>query len=195
RVPIYIVASPEEHRIITTKPDELINMQHVNRPMGDDVKKEFDINKVVQRKSELTDEQLQALEKRGFEEVRSKTLQGESDLFLIKNETDETDEHFILHHLMFNEIHKYTDKVLLHHTRLPDITFETNAGRIVAVEVEADVGLKKSLDNMQEKLNVMKKYDDAFYVVTNPVLKTEYEKNFGNIITREEVLAKIASYF
>ena len=74
-------------------------------------------------------------------------------------------------------------------------TFETRSGKMVAVEVEADVGMKKSLDNMQEKLAVMQKYDDYFYVVGNPALKSEYESKFGNVLTREEVSRKIGTYF
>jgi len=195
RIPIYINASPEEHRIITTRPDELIQMEEAKRPEGIELVKEFDINKSIHRKEELNDEQLQSIVQMGFEELRVKTLTGESELFLIRNETEETDEHFVLQHLVLEELRKYTQKGLIHHTRLPDVTFETNTGKMVAVEVEADVGLKKSLDNMQEKLPVMEKYDDHFFVVGNPVLKRDYASKFGDVLTREEVPARIASYF
>jgi len=160
-----------------------------------DLKKDFDINNSVQRKEELTDDQIQALLQRGFEEMRVKTLMGESDIFILRNETEETDEHFVLQHLILADIKRYTDKGLIHHTRLPDVTFETKSGKIIAIEVEADVGIKRSLDNMSEKLQIMKKYDDYFYVVGNPAIKREYESKFGNVILREEVHDRIASYF
>ena len=195
RVPIYVQASPEEHRIITTRPDELINRHEVKRPEGEDLVKEFDINKVVQRKEDLNDDQLQALGQRDFGEVRVKNLSGESELYLIKNETETTDEHFVMQQLIFNEVRRYTDKVLIHHTRLPDITFETRTGKLVAIEVEADVGLKKSIDNMQDKLPLMQKYDDYFYVVSNPTLKRDYGSKFGDMLAREEVQQRIATYF
>ena len=195
RVPIYVQASPEEHRIITTRPDELINRHEVKRLEGEDLVKEFDINKVVQRKEDLNDDQLQALGQRDFGEVRVKNLSGESELYLIKNETETTDEHFVMQQLIFNEVRRYTDKVLIHHTRLPDITFETRTGKLVAIEVEADVGLKKSIDNMQDKLPLMQKYDDYFYVVSNPTLKRDYGSKFGDMLAREEVQQRIATYF
>lgn len=195
RIPIYIQASPEEHRIITTRPDEMIHRQEIRRPEGEELIKEFDINKAVQRKDNLTDDQIQALSQRDFMELRVKNLTGESELFLIKNETGETDEHFILQQIIFEEVRKYTDRVLMHHTRLPDITFETKMGKMVAVEVEADVGVKKSLDNMQEKLPVMQKYDDHIFVVSNQALKRDYGSKFGDVILREEVAARIATYF
>ncbi|MFH1054972.1 MAG: ATP-binding protein [Candidatus Altiarchaeota archaeon] len=196
RVPIYIHASGEEHRIITTKPDDLLGREEITRPQGDDLVKEFDINKPVHRKEELTDEQITALDQRGFEELRIKNLSGNAELYIVHNETDETDEHFVLQYILLDEIKKYTTKGILHHTRLPDITFETRSGKMVAIEVEADVGLKKSLDNMQEKLPVMQKYDEYLFVVTNPTLKRDYASKFGgNIITREEAQQKITSYF
>jgi len=195
RVPIYIQASPEEHRIITTKPDEMLQQEQLKRPEGEELVREFDINKPVQRKDDLTDDQILALTQRDFSELRIKNLAGTAELYLVKNETENTDEHFVLQYLIYAEVKKYTNKVLIHHTRLPDVTFETAHGKMIAVEVEADVGLKKSLDNMQEKLSVMQKYDDCFYVVSNNALKRDYASKFGNVLTREEVIPKLSSYF
>ncbi|MBM3308942.1 MAG: DUF87 domain-containing protein [Candidatus Altiarchaeales archaeon] len=197
RIPIYIQSSPEEHRIITTKPDEIIEMERVEltKPVGKGVYREFDVNLQVHRKSDLTDEQLKQLEVRDFLEVRVKTLTGESDLFLIRNEGEDTAEHFVLQHLILDEIRRYTNKGLLHHTRLPDVTFETPDSRMIAIEVETEVGLKRSLENMEEKLNVMKKYNECFFVVENPTIIQDYKDKFGVMIPRTEVPAKIASYF
>lgn len=195
RIPIYVVASPEEHRIITTKPDEMQAMPGIERPEGQTLVKEFDITNPLQFKSELEDKQVQMLIERGFEEVRVKTFSGESELFLVKNETEETDEHFVIQYLAYLLLQQYTDSALIHHTRLPDVTFNAGDGRMVAVEVEADVGLKRSLENMDSKKNVMEKYDDHFYVVSNPVLKKDYAEKYGTIITRDEVPKKIASYY
>ncbi len=195
RVPIYIMASPEEHRIITTNPDELQQMAQVERPLGDDLVREFDISKPFHLKTALSDDQVNALSQRGFTELRTKSLTGESELFMVLNETDETDEHFVLQHMIAEEVRKYTKKALIHNTRLPDVTFESRVGKVIAVEIEADVGLKKSLDNMQSKLPVMQKYDDNFFVVSNQTIKKDYASKFGNVLLREEVPQRIATYF
>ncbi|VVB54765.1 AAA-like domain protein [uncultured archaeon] len=198
RVPIFIQASPEEHRVITTKPDELIQLEQVMRPMGDDIVPEFDINKKIHQKAELTDDQIKILQDRDFDETRITTLTGDNELFIIKNETEESDEHFVLQHLILEETKKHTDKGLSHHTQLPDVTFEAGGGRLVAVEVETEGGLKRALENMDTKLPVMKKYDDYFYVVTSPTIKRDYADRFGGpekVIMRDEAAAKIASYF
>lgn len=197
RIPIYIHASPEEHRIITTKPDELVRMEEfeIKKPMAREVYREFNVNLPIHRKIDLTDDQIKQLEVREFMEARVRTLAGESDLFIIKNESEDTDEHFVLQHLILNEIKKYTDKGLIHHTRLPDITFEAPNGKMIAIEVETEVGLKRSLESMGEKLNVMKKYDEYFFVVENPTIVQEYKEKFGTMISRTEAPARIASYF
>jgi hypothetical protein len=196
RIPIYIHASPEEHRIITTRPDELIQMAgEVKRPASRDVYREFNVNLKMQRKSDLTDDQLRQLEVREYTEVRVKNLAEESDLFLIKNESEDTDEHFVMQNLILDEIKKYTNKGLIHHTRLPDVTFEAPNGKMVAIEIETDVGLKRSLENMDGKLNVMKKYDEYFFVVDNQTIIQDYKQQYGVMVQRNEVPAKIASYF
>ncbi|MFH1722388.1 MAG: ATP-binding protein [Candidatus Altiarchaeota archaeon] len=195
RIPIYISSSPEEHRLITTQPDELLQKEHMDRPDGIDVVKQYDINKRVQIKAELTDDQIKVLEERDFEEIRISTLYGENELFLVRNETDETDEHFILQELVYQEIKKYTERVLIHHTKLPDITFETKDGRMVAIEIEADVGLKRGVQNMEEKMNVLRKYDDYLFLVTNPNLIKQYREKFGEMLTRSQIPEKISSYF
>ncbi|MDD5112183.1 MAG: ATP-binding protein [Candidatus Altiarchaeota archaeon] len=197
RIPIYIQASPEEHRIITTRPDEMLNIVNadIKKPAGKDTYREFNINLPLHRKIDLTDDQLKQLEVREFMELRIKTLSGESDLFLFKNDSEDTAEHFVLQHLILEEIRKYTNKGLIHHTRLPDVTFEAPNGKMIAIEVETDVGLKRSLENMEQKLNVMKKYDDYFFVVENSSIVQDYKEKFGTMIGRTDVPAKIASYF
>lgn len=195
KVPIYIQASPEEHMIITTRPDELLEMMHERQ--GPEIeralKPEFEITKPIHLKTELTIDQIQTLEEMKFSEIRIETLDGGNELFLIKNETNDNDEHFLLQHLIFEEIKKYTERVLIHHTRLPDITFETSDGRMAAIEVIGDISMKDNISKMEEKLNILKKYNDYFFVVTDPKLK-KYE-SFGEILTKVEVPTKIKSYF
>jgi len=195
RVPIGIKASPEEHKLITTKPDELLEM--VRKARGLEVEREMmpevDIKKTVQEKTALTNEQIKTLINVGFNEVRVSDLEGISKLYMIKNETEDTDEHFVIQNIVRNEIKKYTDKVLIHHTKMPDITFEAADGKIVAVEIVADISLKANIEAIEEKINILRKYDDYFFIVGDPKL-VKYE-SFGEILTRTQVPAKIRSYF
>jgi len=195
RVPIRIQASPEENKLITTKPDELLDM--VRKTRGPEVEREMvaelDIKKAVQEKTAFTNEQIKTLMDVGFNEVRVSNLEGTSKLYMIKNETEDTDEHFVIQNIVRNGIKKYTDKVLIHHTKMPDITFEAADGKIVAVEIVADISLKRNIESIEEKINILRKYDDYFFIVGDPKL-VKYE-SFGEILTRTQVPAKINSYF
>jgi len=195
RIPIYIQASPEEHRIITTKPEELTEL--VREPTAPEaereIKRKFDISKPFHREAQLTYEEMQTLIKVGFHEFKAETLEGVHEMFMIKNETNETDEHFVLQQLIKDEIKKYTDRVLVHYTTLPDITFETPNGEIIAIEVIADPDIGTCLDKMEKKKEILKRYNSYFFVVANPELKKHEE--FGEVVMRTNVPTKIRNFF
>jgi len=196
RVPIYIQASPEEYRLITTRPDELlVKPPAMIQPDGVDVTKDFDVNKKVQLKSLFSDEQIAYLSKRDFEEVRVTTLTGSSELFLIYNDTNKTDEHFVLQHLIMDEIKKYTNQVLTHNTKLPDVTFEIGDGRMVGIEIVVGLSAKKAADVVKSKMNVLTKYDDYFIVSDDPAFSREYGKTLGEVVARADVPMKLNSFF
>ncbi len=195
RIPIYIKASPEEHRIITTKPDELT--EFIREPTAPEiereVKLEFDISKPLHREAQLTYEKIQTLTKTGFHEFKTETLDGIHELFMIKNETNESDGHFVLQELVKDEIKKYTDRIKVHYTTLPDITFETPNSEIVAIEVIEDLDIGTCLDKMKKKLKTLKRYNSYFFVVTNPELKKHEE--FGEVVLKTNFPTKIRNFF
>lgn len=197
RIPIFIQASPEEYRLITTRPDEMIEKQPiVEKPEGEDIPQEFDLSRKIQLKGILSDNQIQFLEKRGFDEVRVTTLDGKPELFLIANDTGETDEHFVLQELVFEEVKKYTDQVLKHNTKLPDVTFETSDGRFCAIEISAGVGTKAGMEDIKGKINVLNKYDEFFIVSDDVSLQRDFSQRLAiEIIPRNDVPQKVASYF
>ncbi len=195
RTPIKIRASPEEHRIITTNPDELLNM--VREAKAVKVKREgvpdLDITKVLQRKITLTNEQIDALTRIGFHEVRIRNLDGMPELFLIRNESDYSDEHFVLQELIKEEISKYTNKVMIHYTELADVSFEAKDGKMVGIEVIAEANEDVDIKEIQKKLPILKKYDDYFIVAAREEIKKL--EGYGTIILREDVSKTIAGYF
>ena len=154
--------------------------------------KRFNIDRKIHIKSELNKGQVDILQRLGFKEVRDPGVsQGKGTAFLINNEIGESDAHFILWNLIYDEIRKYTPKVEYNLTRLPDVVFGLDDGRRVAVEVEAT---KKSERELAPKLVVLGNYDDWFFVVTNWDNLMHYQE-YGVTITRMKVREKIASYF
>jgi len=115
---------------------------------------------------------------------------------MIYNDSNNTDEHFVLQNLVMEEIKKYTDQVLIHNTKLPDVTFETGDGRMVGVEIVAGLGTKKAVEQIKSKLTVLSKYDDHFIVSDDPLLSKEIGESGGFVVVpRNDVQSKIASYF
>jgi hypothetical protein len=152
----------------------------------------FSIERKIHVKSELNKVRVDILLGLGFHEVRDPGFsQGKGTAFLVKNITGESDAHFILWNLIYDEIRKYTPKVEYNLTRLPDVTFGLDDGRWVGVEVEAT---RKSEKELVPKMVVLGNYDDYFYVVTNWD-NLEHYQEYGATFTRRTVQAKIESYF
>ena len=152
----------------------------------------FDSNRQIHVKRELRDDFVYICKKTGYREVRNPGFsQGRGTAYLVKNTTGETDPHFILWNLIFDEIKKYTDKVEYSLTRGPDVVFTLDDGRRIAVEVEAR---KKTHDQIMRKLEILKKYDDWFFVTTKSENKKRYQ-GYGPTFTRTHVRDVIAAYF
>lgn len=159
---------------------------------GADKPKRFDSNRQVFVKRELRDHFIELLLKTGYWEVRDPGFsQGRGIAYLVKNTGCDSNRHFILWHLIFEEIKRYTDDVKYHLTRGPDVEFTSLNGSRIAVEVEAT---KKSYKQMLRKLEVLKKYDDWFIVVTKSQDLKHY-LGYGPTYTRTHVRNLIAEYF
>jgi len=196
-IPLKVIASPREYELVTTKPADLIRMERrtpkkQEEPTQEPPKKKFSIDKRVQVKNDLTDVQVQILLQEGFKEVRDPGfIKGTGNVYLVKNNTGETESHFILWNLIYDEVKRYTDKVTYSLTKEPDVVFTSKGGRTIAVEVET--ARKPELD-LGLKLSVLQKYDEWFFVVTSKDDKEYYEK-YGPTLTRVTVQEKIRSYF
>jgi len=194
RSPIRIKASPEEHRIITTNPDELMEMVHKAEVLK--VKREaipeLDITKVMQRKVDLSNEQIAALEHIGFHEARVSNLKDLPELLLIRNETKFSDEHFALQELIKEELLKHTKKAVVHYTDLADVSFESRDGRMIGIEVIAEANVDADIRAIDKKLPILQKYDEYMIVVAREEIKKmgTYER----IILRAEVPKTVAMY-
>ncbi|MDD5110926.1 MAG: hypothetical protein PHG85_00105 [Candidatus Altiarchaeota archaeon] len=152
----------------------------------------FNTERKIHVKSELNKVRLDILKSLGFHEVRDPGFsQGNGTAFLVRNETGESDAHFILWNIIYDEIRKYTPKVEYNLTRLPDVTFGLDEGRWIAVEVEAT---RKSEKELMPKMVVLGNYADYFFVVTNWD-NLEHYQEYGATFTRRTVQDKIASYF
>lgn len=190
RIPLKVIASKREYDIVTTKPDDILKQepQKEKPAVCVEPKKKFTTAKKVQLKNELTDAQIKILLGEGFREVREPGFgAGRGYLYLIKNGTGELDQHFIMWNLIYDEIRRRTERVSYHLTKEPDIVFETDDGRSIAFEVESTL---KAESRLMEKLNVLQKYREWYFIVTQKNDKEYYQK-YGPTLTRMEIMGKI----
>ena len=152
----------------------------------------FDSDCKIHLKSGLSEVQVGVLRSLGFREVRDPGFsRGRGKAYMTHNTTGESSRHFILWNLIFDEARKYTQKVEYNLTRLPDVIFGLEDGRWIAVEVEAT---RKSRKKLEPKLEVLKRYDEWFFVVTD-YDNLEHYRQFGHAFTRTWANKVIAAYF
>jgi len=219
KIPVVVVASPEEEVLITTNADELyarsVPKKHV------EPEKDFSIAKPIHLRDALTETQVIALEKSGFRKIVDPGLESDrsGDIMLIKNETEESDEHFIVANLIFAELERLREKegfskdkmgLRRHLSVMPDINFRTPDRKFIAIEVvdypdmpkhgipdnfkdKPDVG--KRGDAFLEKIRTQKHgYDEWFIVVARQDLKEHFE-SYGKVLYRTEVANRLKKLF
>jgi len=116
--------------------------------------------------------------------------------YAVKNNTQESDQHFILAETLYSEIRKHTKRCRRNLTRGPDIEFWTPNGEHLALEVETGTYLKKNLGEFENKKipYLGKKFDDFGFVLTHAKLKKKYKK-YGKVFSRTEIHKKIKEIF
>jgi hypothetical protein len=161
---IKIIASPEEHKLITTRPDELILMEQENTAdLPLDAKKlikELYPLKDVYKVSTLDPVQKDYLEKNKDKPYEENSLQhphaSNHGLYLVRKKGNETPEHTSLTWWIYEELLNYTSNVRVaparSNTLNPDIIFTNEKGEEIAVEVETGSNYKFHKGYLQSKI-------------------------------------------
>nr|MBA4405300.1 hypothetical protein [Nanoarchaeum sp.] len=189
---IKIVASSEEHNLITTNADERLEreLNKTNDIVTEFENPEYDISKGIFKVSELSKHSRDELLNNGYVHALLVDLYGgQRKGYLLKPRFNESIEHFFIIKKIEEYIKGYTDKVEIYTTRLPDIVFEVN-DRKIAIEVETGLKLREENPRIEDKVkHLNKEYkDDWFFVVIDWRDKIKYEK-YGKTYLRSEVPA------
>jgi len=188
------IASKEEHELITTNPDELLEIDSKVLNEKHKVEIKVDEEKGFFRKSNLNENEIKFLLKKKY--VLSSHVPlggGRREDYLIKPSARESNAHFFLVKSIEEYILQFTDKVKTFETNKPDIIFQSGKKKI-AVEVETGV-LFKDKKRINEKISLLnKKYSEWFFVVAHAPEAYKYEK-FGLTYTRKNVCKNIRQYF
>lgn len=177
-----IVASPEEHKQITTNADEILENNKDSRGInkGRIVKIKVDSNKRVHLSKLLTKDDKKFLLNQGFKEESFKSIYSkQKEKYFVKPRFNETGTHLFVTYDLKNYLEKKKIKVELYTTKKPDLVF-TYKDKRYALEVETGAGLTK-ISRMKDKLETLKNYDIWSFVVTNRNKVKKYKK-FGKTI-------------
>ena len=172
-----VVASPEEHKLITTKADELLSYR------SEGVKKNVNLNvteevRVYPIKS-LSKEEINFLEKKKYSKVKMKSISSSCDTFYVKPRFNES----VVHLFVTWDIAEYLKQKgivpQLYVTKKPDIVFTFN-DKEIAIEVETGK-IKDWMITKEKAYRLNKEYSEWFFVVTHKNNATRYRK-LGKVI-------------
>ena len=213
---IKIVASNEEHKIITTKADELLASKELETDDErlEKLQEHYDAQRKRKRKrakikvkvtendgcvklKDLKENEIDYLKAKGYREYKFQSiLSKKKEIYLIKPRRSESPQHIFLIHDLESYIKKFTNKVKTYQTVKPDIVFKIN-GKEYAIEVETGKMLKyKKKELMKKVKSLNENYDDRwFFVVTDKNIASKY-RAFGKTCdkrTIQNVINRIAS--
>ncbi len=185
-----VIPSEHEYRLVTTKPDDLIEekvikVKQIKKQKVVDIK--IDEDKGIFLKKDLNEDEIQFLFNKGYvlssHVSINETVQKD---YMLKPRFNESLSHFFLIKDIENYLKKFTKKVYLYETTKPDIVFIVQNKKI-AIEVETGETLKTRKDQIENKIRLLNKnYDDWFFVVTDKYVKRKYEK-YKETYTRFEI--------
>ncbi len=184
---IKIIASPEEHAIITTNADERLKRE---RDKVNEIVTEFetglDYSKGYFKKAALKQNEVEDLLKQGYIlSAHIGLFGGRQEEYLLKSRYNEGAEHFFVVKAIEEYVREFTEKVELFVSSNADIVFEWE-GKKVAIEVETGSRAEARVAEKVKLLN--KRFAEWFFVVTDWTLKPKYQ-NLRETFVRKEVPA------
>jgi len=175
---IKVIAAPIEKDLIESKAES-------ETPMC--VK--IDLRKLMHLMKDLSQEQREILEEDGYRAVRSRTLGKGQASYMIKKTgaANQSDEHFILTHLVANLVNKENvDVKIADYGKDADILITNVDGKALGLEIEMGTNNNSDLLNKVNRLNEMKDLD-VWYFVTALNNTPKYDKYHNNTISFAEV--------
>ena len=198
---IKVIASPKEHELITTNPDELIKQTEdkkgtPNNQVNTDII--LDIEKDVYPAEGLSLEEQNFLTNHGYELGSFHNLQNKRQVnYFVKKRLPESILHTYYVDLIFNELRKHTDKIEKHRTVEPDLIFTNKRGEEIALEIETGLGLEKKKKIHDEKFSMRKKQygERCFVFLTRSNLEDSYRRHGLPLLFRLEILKFVGLQF
>jgi len=198
-----VIASPEEHKLITTNPDEMIKMSEKKKLKDTGIKKEderadLDLNKIVFSGKGLSLVQINFLNNNGYVFKKACGLYNNNPKkFYVKDRPPESADHSLLVGLIVEELQKYTDEIDVYQTKKPDIVFKNKVRQEIVLEIETGAGFDKHKKRLEEKFSELKrkKGKRAYIILTNKSIANRYMRFGLPILGRMDILEFVRQQF
>ena len=179
---IKVIASPEEHKLITTNADELNKPNDNQKPLffkkGKQIEIDIDTSIGFYKFNSLNKNERDYLIELGYNLSEHKSiLSDKKEKYLLRPRSNESIPHFFLVQDIKRFLEKNKIKVEIYQTVKPDLIFEVNKKKY-AIEVETGISLTHHKKLLLEKIkNLNKEYgDNWFFVATNKKVTSMYSK-------------------
>ena len=182
---IKIVASPEEHKIITTNADEILKQKPTKKKdisSKPTISINVNLRQMFYKRDRLNEHEIKYLIKQGYQEVREKSIiSNKYESYILKPRHNESIKHMFFTYNIAEFLEKNGAKVQLFTTKMPDIVFEIK-GKKYAFEIETGTVIENK-NRIKEKISLIKQqnYDGWFFIVTSKHIVKKY-KSFGKTI-------------
>ncbi len=175
---IKVVASDEEHRIITTNADEIIEQKEPKQRNNGKKNINVDLNKRFYKKKDLNTDELEYLLKEGYTLFPHKSIVSEKrEEYLMKKRHNESLKHMFFVYDIAEYLEKQGLKPILFATRMPDIVFNLK-GKQYALEIETGEVMTNMKKFREKVASLEKAYGKNWcFIVTNKNLVQKYRRH------------------
>ncbi len=179
-----VVASPKEHQLIITNPNEKITSQLTKEDDRVDINLNLDLDKGLYYGKDLDVEQKNYLTNNGYKPGNFMPIgkQRREECWVKTNNVESIRHTFLVQNIK-QEIQKHSKKVSVSITKEVDILLEKPDGKKFAIEVETGSSYKKNKKKLEKKfLDIWYEYrDNLVIVLTDKNYKRQYQTMFPHI--------------
>jgi conjugal transfer ATP-binding protein TraC len=196
-----VVASPKEHKIITTNPNEKVEhkpkKQKIKQSQKQDINIDINTEPEVIKAETITDvdEKNYLINKKYIEKSFVPIGKTKQESFWIKTNKIESPEHIFLADQVKIQFQKINAKITMNKTKDADLIIKYKNLKPIAIEVETGTQWNKNHKNFKSKFKELKqKYGKNLIIVLSSTrFKNRYINNLPNIkiILRQEVGALV----
>ncbi len=191
---IEIIASPQEHKLITTNPEEL--KKKVPTQLEQSVFLPNLPKPKLLKANELSRSQINAYINRGYAFRDFRPL-GEKarQQFLILPCRGESLAHTFVVDALEQYIRRYTSVIKVCQAREPDIVFLCR-NQEYAIEIETPLSLRKKKGHLKAKAaRLNEEYGDRWFIVPTQSKYAYYFSKFGRVVTRTNICQHVSALF